>query len=205
MNITCPHCSAKLNIPDEKIPRDRDTAFKCPKCRESVQIKAARQGGISGKSASESGGGAPGSHQADVLICMENEKARALAMEAVQQAGWTAEVALSVAQSLEKMEYQIYPLVLMDDSFNADAQMAAYLNELDMSLRRRICLVLVCRDSETGDPMAAMHASSNFVVNTRDAGQRGKSFFSGILSNARSDHKNFYRVYNDSMKAAGKA
>ena len=39
MNVTCKHCQAKINIPDEKIPEGKDTSFKCPKCKGKIEIK----------------------------------------------------------------------------------------------------------------------------------------------------------------------
>ena len=201
MNITCPHCQTKLNLPDEKIPKDRDSSFKCPKCKEPVHIKA----GQAAAKPPAQGAGAAGSHQAEVLICMADAQTRAKMMDAAARSGWTTEAAASAGQALRLLEYEIYPLMIMDAAFDTDGWMTAHLNELDMSLRRRICLVLISGDAGTGDAMAAMHASANFVVNTADVTGKDDAYISSVLLSARTDHENFYRVYNDSMRAVGKA
>jgi len=41
MNITCHNCNTKLNIPDQKLPKDRESTVTCPKCREKIQVPAA--------------------------------------------------------------------------------------------------------------------------------------------------------------------
>jgi hypothetical protein len=69
-----------------------------------------------------------------------------------------------------------------------------------MSVRRTICLVLMGRSLKTGDPMTALHASVNCVV-----GPDALPQMSAVLSTAVREHTDLYRVYMDSMKAAGKA
>jgi hypothetical protein len=38
MEVICQSCSAKLNIPDEKIPKDKSVRVACPKCKEKITI-----------------------------------------------------------------------------------------------------------------------------------------------------------------------
>ena len=33
MEITCEHCAATLNIPDDKIPKSQVFRISCPKCK----------------------------------------------------------------------------------------------------------------------------------------------------------------------------
>ncbi len=210
MNITCPHCKAKLNLPDHKIPKDRDSSFKCPKCRESVQLKASQPGGGGtavlgpgrGK-AGQSGGFGPGS-QAQALVCMPDSAARTRIMESLARAGLGAESPESPSKALAKLQYHIFPLVLVDKTFDANREMMLHMNDLDMSLRRRICLIRLGEESSTGDAMAALHGSWNFYINTRDL-DRDDGFIDDILATAITDHQNFYTIYNDSMRVAGKA
>ena len=71
------------------------------------------------------------------------------------------------------------------------------LNNIDMSLRRRICLVKISRDTATNDNMTALHESVNAVINSNDI-----NHIDSFLSRALSEHKNFYTVYNDSLRQA---
>jgi CheY-like chemotaxis protein len=38
MELTCEHCKAKLNIPDERIPKDRAIQLTCPKCKGKMTL-----------------------------------------------------------------------------------------------------------------------------------------------------------------------
>ena len=210
MNITCPHCKTKLNIPDNKIPKDKDSSFKCPKCREKVQVLAS-QLDLSGKESKKNedvkresmGSGvlsAQGREQA--LICMDDSPGKAQVAAVVQGLGFHVETPVSISEAFIKMAYHIYPLVLVDESFDRNKgfkAMSNHMNELDMSLRRRICLIFFSDRLPTGDPMSALHSSVNYIVGS------DMDHLEDILSTALTEHKNFYTVYNDSMKAAGKA
>jgi hypothetical protein len=74
------------------------------------------------------------------------------------------------------------------------------MNALDMSIRRMSCLVLLGQQVKTGDPMAALHASANYT-----AGPDSTAHLPAVLAAALHEHKEFYRVYMDAMKSAGKA
>ncbi|VAX25175.1 hypothetical protein MNBD_NITROSPINAE02-2049 [hydrothermal vent metagenome] len=38
MKIVCPKCHKRLNIPDGKVPEDRDVSIKCPNCDNPITI-----------------------------------------------------------------------------------------------------------------------------------------------------------------------
>lgn len=38
MEIICSQCNAKLNIPDEKIPKDQAVKINCPKCKNRITL-----------------------------------------------------------------------------------------------------------------------------------------------------------------------
>ena len=203
MNITCPHCKTKLNLPDDKIPKDRDTSFKCPKCRESVPVKAVGAGTFHRPKPVLSAGFTPvGGNQA--LICMPHTPARDVIAAAARGLGYGIQIPETAAVALNRLEFRIYPLVLLDGAFDPDGLMSAHMDEMDMSQRRKICLVKVSPDVPTGDPMAALHASANWVVNPGDLGNSGDAV-AEFLVLALEAHQRFYSVFNESLKAAGKA
>ncbi len=39
MEVICPQCKTKLNIPDEKLPRDQAARISCPKCKNKITIE----------------------------------------------------------------------------------------------------------------------------------------------------------------------
>ena len=217
MNITCPHCRAKLNVPDHKIPKGKDSSFKCPKCQDKIQILASQwDPSVAGPSKKEglkpdpleknpmernamgSGGGAA-LGQERALVVMADSTGRSTLLAAVAGLGFTVDITDSISDALKKMDYQLYPLVVVADTLAPNnGAMFTHMNELDMSLRRRICLILVGDQLPTGDPMAALHASVNYILGLQDSGAQ-------LLSTALAEHRNFYTVYNDSLRAAGKA
>ncbi|MFZ7113046.1 MAG: zinc-ribbon domain-containing protein [Desulfatiglandales bacterium] len=38
MEVTCEDCKAKLNLPDEKIPKDQVVSLTCPKCKRRITV-----------------------------------------------------------------------------------------------------------------------------------------------------------------------
>jgi predicted Zn finger-like uncharacterized protein len=212
MNITCPHCKTRLNIPDHKIPRDKDSSFKCPKCHDKVQVLVSQLNpSVPGvpkneavkKESSGTGAGAVIQGREQALVCMDDSPGRAALVAAVQELGFYVEATGSTSSALKKMAYHVYPLVLLAEAFDQNKgfkAMSTHMNELDMSLRRQICLVLYTDRLPTGDPMSALHSSVNYIV-----GSDSLDHVSEILTAALTEHQNFYRVYKDSMRAAGKA
>lgn len=43
MEVTCEHCKTKLNVPDEKIPKDQLVRINCPKCKNKISIDSRKK------------------------------------------------------------------------------------------------------------------------------------------------------------------
>ncbi len=211
MKIACPSCGSTANLPDDKIPKDKDFSFKCPKCASSVPVKAsASPPGYSGFEPHTPGMGldtsqlqAGGAKQA--LVCIPPCLARNRILAGLKHAGFKAHVSETPAQALKNLEYHVYPLVVMDQAFDTDKTMASYMNNMDMFLRRKICLVRLGPDFETGNAMTALDLSANYVIKSQDLEQEDASLVNHVLAVALSEHEQMYAVFNDSMKAVGKA
>ena len=39
MEVTCAQCNTKLNVPDDKIPKDQMVRINCPKCKNKITIE----------------------------------------------------------------------------------------------------------------------------------------------------------------------
>ena len=211
MKIACPACGSSANLPDDKIPKDKDFSFKCPKCAASVPVKAsAGNTGTTGPEHTANGMGpdvsrfqSGGSKQA--LVCMPPSLGRKRILTGLESVGLKAHVAESPAQALKNLEYYVYPLVVMDDAFDADKSVAGYMNNMDMFLRRKICLVRLGPGIETGNAMTALDLSANYVIKSQDLEQEDDSLVNTLLAAALSEHEQMYAAFNDSMKAVGKA
>lgn len=139
----------------------------------------------------------------NALVCIDGDDLKKKVYSIIKQMGFKVEAVTNTKAALKKLEYHIYHLVIIDDAFDQNKGLSGILdrmNTIDMSLRRRICLVWVSNKFNTSDNMAALHSSVNHIIHQDDIINL-KTF----LSRALVEHKNFYTVYNDSLKQAGKA
>ncbi|MDM8535183.1 zinc-ribbon domain-containing protein [Desulfobacterales bacterium HSG17] len=197
MNVTCDNCKTKLTIPDHKIPNDKDSRFKCPKCKEQINIPAVKP---EKKIIDLSSGN---KLNALALVCVGDNDLQKKVYSTVQDIGLNAQAVETSQEALKKLEYHIYPLVIVDEFFDHNKgsdDIIDKLNVIDMSLRRKICLVLISRQLNTNDDMSALHTSVNSVIHVNDTAHLA-SFLSKVLT----EHKNFYTVYNASLQLTGRA
>ncbi len=139
----------------------------------------------------------------NALVCVGKEELKKKIYSTTKQMGIDTTIASDAKSALNKMEYHIYHLVVIDDSFDQGTgakNVIARLNNIDMSLRRRICLVKISDDVNTNDNMTALHTSVNAIIHINDV-----IHIEAFLSKVISEHKNVYTVYNESLKLAGKA
>jgi hypothetical protein len=75
-----------------------------------------------------------------------------------------------------------------------------YLERLEMSNRRDMYVVLLSRRYRTMDQFMAFSKSVNMIINSRNLNQIG-----GILGRGLTERDLFYRVFNESLEAVGRA
>ena len=202
MNITCHNCQSKLNIPDDKLPKDKEALIRCPKCKEKIQIPAA----IPYESVEEKKllSKLPLENGSNALICIDRSDLKQKVSSSLDQMGINTDIAIEMRAALKKMEYTIYNLLLLEDEFDRENNGAAGIidrvNAIDTSMRRRTCIVLINQKFNTNDNMAALHSSVNNVIHQDDI-----HHMESFLSKALADHKNLYSIYNESLKLVGKA
>ena len=120
--------------------------------------------------------------------------------------GLNATQVATTNQALKKLEYHIYPLVVVDESFDENQGVDGIidrLNTVDMSLRRKICLVFISSKLSTNDHMSALHTSVNDIINIDDIAHI--EHLSIILPGILREHQNFYTIYNSSLELTGQA
>ncbi len=136
------------------------------------------------------------------LICIGSNDLEKKMISAVKHIGLNTEVATNTKEALKKFEYHLYHLVIIDDEFDSNKGLAGItdrMNNMDMSLRRRICLVWISNKFKTSDNFASLHFSVNAILNQSDI-----SHIEPFLSRTLLEHKRFYTVYNESLKTANK-
>ncbi len=226
METTCEHCKAKLNIPDEKIPKNQKVKIACPKCKKKMTLNAAKKRNETGSfhlqfiessQTGESGEEAYGygDYSDDQALAFYEEGTKlALVMDNhsehienirmdVGQLGYKAISAPNIRDAIGRMRYHHFDLVILSDGFDGQSlernPILSYLNNLSMAVRRRMFVALMGEGFKTMDDMMAFALSVNLVVNTKELDK-----LSAILKRAISDYEKFYKVFMDTMVELGK-
>ncbi len=195
MNVTCDNCKTKLTIEDNKVPHDRDSFFKCPKCKEKIKIPAVKSENQNFDFFFK------GKFNTLALVCIGDDDLQKKVYFEAHTIGFNVNAVTTSKEALKKLEYHIYPLVIIDEDFDQNRggkRIFDKLNIIDMSLRRKICLVLLSKKLNTNDNMSALHASVNNIIHVDDVVD-----FTNFLHKALTDHTNFYTVFNASLKLSG--
>src|SRR3989339_2016155 len=204
MNITCHNCNTKLNIPDHKLPKDKESTVVCPKCREKIQVPAAPKSQPPVDEKKNSFYQRRFEDRLNALVCVDRAELKPKINSVLDLMGLNAEAAVDMRGAFKKMEYNAYQLLILEDDFDSENKGATgiieRMNAIDMSLRRKICIVLISRKFNTNDNMAALHSSVNNIIHQDDI-----HHMEAFLSKAVAEHKNLYSIYNESLKLVGKA
>lgn len=225
MEVTCTGCNAKLNIPDEKIPRDQIIKISCPKCKNKITLdtrtppreESPRPEAESKPAAVEeekgynyddySGDQALGFFEEGgklALVMAGNavhiEKIRG----AVEGLGYRFIASPNARDAFGKLRFQHFDLVILSEGFDGQqldkSSILNHLNHVSMSVRRRIFLALLSDQFKTMDNMMAFAKSANLVINMEDMDR-----LSGILKKAIADNEMFYRIFQETLVEVGKA
>ena len=226
METTCEHCKAKLNIPDEKVPKNQRVRIACPKCKKKITLNGTKRDNETGsfhlrfiessdtaESGEESYG--YGDYSDDQALAFYEEGTKlALVMDNnsdhvenirmdVGQLGYKAISAPSIRDAIGRMRYHHFDLVILCDGFDGQSlernPILSYLNNLSMAVRRRMFVALMGEGFKTMDDMKAFALSVNLVINTKELDK-----LSAILKRAISDYEKFYKVFMDTMVELGK-
>jgi predicted Zn finger-like uncharacterized protein len=219
MVVTCPACSSKLSIPDEKVPKDAVFTVTCPKCQGKIQASSKRpeaEAAPSPPPPAESVAPAaapvespPPTEEEEfvenrrlALVCLDQPQFQAMARTALAGLGYTVQVAVKPADALERMRQNRYEVLVLHEEYGGAAEGNVVLQAIQpmaMSLRRHLCVGLVGKQFRTFDHMTAFAKSVNFVVAERELSKLG-----GIVRQAATENDQFYRVFRESLREAGR-
>jgi len=228
VEIICTGCSAKFNIPDQKIPKDKKSSFLCPKCKQRIYINkpdsldtTANADPVPRKTATVAPPPKPQSSTPDydaaerpfdyldenaetALICLGDTHTEGHARTALEQMKYHIEVVEDIDTALTRMKYHLFNIIVMDDTFDSEHmgsnRLFQELKELDMTLRRQIVVILISKTLRTQDNMAALHASVNQIINHKEMASNALNLFKKTLK----DHGQFYAIFNETLKKIGK-
>ncbi|THB80080.1 MAG: hypothetical protein D3926_08990 [Desulfobacteraceae bacterium] len=203
MNVACKKCRTKINIPDHKIPRDRMASFKCPKCKGKIDLQPEAES--SNMDPADSQGGSAEKHQVfdeinTALICVDDPGVKKQVHAVLSLMDYQAIMVKNCKSALSKMQYHTFNIIVLSDDFERTAgfnTMLYNMNRMDMTQRRRTCLVLISRAFKTNDAMKAAHLSVNQIVSAKDMAE-----FEQHILRAATEHQNVYAVFNDCLSAS---
>jgi hypothetical protein len=141
MELTCEHCKAKLNIPDERIPKDRAIQLTCPKCRGKMTLggkQAAAKAPPHNPAPASAGGSSQGSKDAaytyedyssdEALVFYEEGTKLALVMadypgyaeriqKSLKQLGYECISTPNTTYAIGKWRFHHFDLLVLSDGF----------------------------------------------------------------------------------------
>jgi predicted Zn finger-like uncharacterized protein len=212
MVLTCTACSAKLSIPDSKIPKTGAFTVACPKCQQKIQVTAKRLEGIVSQ---PSAGPIPADPESTVAAAGEEDESRRLAMVCVDQLhgqmrvktalaelGYTVHIVNDPREAVDRLWQKPYDLVIVHEEYGGAPDNNSVLKTIQpmpMSVRRFMYVGLIGKQYRTFDPMAAFVKSLNFVVADQELGN-----LKTIVQEAVADNDRFFRVFRETLREAGK-
>ncbi len=215
MEIKCDNCSAKLNIPDEKIPQGRQVSIVCPKCKQKLTLgvpapKTERPVPAVEETLSTKTVDAGSSFEfyeegvkLGLVAASDSDQLKKL-KQVVEELGYKYVPVENTSDAISKMRFHTFDLVVLSDQFDgielAQSPILQYMNHLSMFIRRRMFVALVGDSFNTMDQMMAFSMSANLVINSREMDN-----LTNIMKGSIADNEKFYKVFFDTLLEVGKA
>jgi CheY-like chemotaxis protein len=237
MEVICENCNARLNVPDDKLPRGKKAAISCPMCkkRQIVDVPPEAEDDFAldefpalepepeeelfealgqEEEMVEEPVPAKAEVEEDGLDFYEDRVKLALVMESdeiqvdqlrqyIEELGYQYVSAETTQAAIGKMRLHQFDLIILFDRFDGielgQSPILEYLNNLALSVRRKIFLALIGDRFKTLDNMKAFAMSANVVVDSKDVDR-----LTTVLRHAISDNEKFYKVFMDTLAEVGK-
>ena len=214
MTVTCPSCNTSLTIPDERLPKGKVLTAACPRCKGQIIIDtsgpapAPEPAGVaSAATAPAPRPEAPAAYaeqaQARALVCVAAPAERDQVLAALKREGYAPHAAADAADAIERLRFTPYALVILREGFGSAAgdgnPVLEHLAEMGMATRRLMHVVLVSPDARSHDASAAFARSVDLVLHTNDVPHLAEA-----LKRSRAEAEQAYRVFLESLRAAGK-
>ncbi len=227
MDVSCDKCQASFKISDEKVPKGKAFALKCPKCKEQIKVlpqaeKATAAGAATAPAPSQPPGqtlfdeASTDSYDAaerpfdfveegveTALICEGDPVYRKKIQAALEALGYRVTYPANARETLKQMRFHVFDMVVVNEKFDTPDpdhnNILRYLETLTMSIRRNIFVAMISDRFRTGDSMAAFHKSVNMIIGVSHIDEVEKVLKRGITENDL-----FYRVYKESLVKTGR-
>jgi predicted Zn finger-like uncharacterized protein len=212
--VTCPKCQEKIQVSTKaegaEAPAEAASAPATPPpaSSPSVQDAAATESSMD-QDFSEDMAPAEAAAEDDfvedqklALICFDQPKLQAAVKTALEGLGYTVHVPVKGEDAIQRLRQNKYDVVLLHEAYGGSVENNLVLQTLQpmaMPLRRHMCVGLVGKSFRTLDNMMAFVKSVSFVVAERELPK-----IKAITRQAVSGNDQFYRVFRDALRDAGK-
>ena len=210
MILICTACSAKLSIPDGKIPKAGSVTVACPKCQQKIPVTAKRSPigslELSKLPAPEEGvagyAGADAEIRRLAMVCVDQLHGQMRVKTALAELGYTVHIVNDPKEAIDRLWQGSYGLVILHEEYGgsaADNSILKSLQPMPMTIRRFMYVGLIGKLYRTLDPIAAFCKSVTFLVAEGELGN-----LKAIVQEAASDNDRFYRVFREALRESGK-
>jgi len=114
------------------------------------------------------------------------------------------EAVCSMEQLIESVKYNHYDIVIVQENFSCNAhgdnEALRFFEEMPMSSRRSILIVLLSQKLPTLDNLTAYAYNVNVIVNVRDVAK-----LAAIIAKSASENERFFRALKESLSIRGRA
>jgi len=231
MEVVCEHCNAKLNIPDDKLPRDQRVKVGCPRCKKKLildtsEVKStvlsptaedvAESGRVEegGKAAQPEG--VPWPDEEDlaldsyeegeqlVLVMDGDTHHTGVVKQALEELGYRYVSAENSREAIGKLRFHHFDFVILADHFdNLPLEKSPLLQYLNhLSMSIRRRVFVVL----IGERFKTMDHMMGFALSANLVmNVKDLDKMAGILRRAVSNNNKFYKVFFDTLEETGRA
>lgn len=136
------------------------------------------------------------------LICFDQPKIQTGVKTALEGLGYTVHVPAKAEDAIQRIRQNKYEVVLLHEGYGGSVENNLVLQTIQpmaMPLRRHMCVGLIGKSFRTLDNMMAFAKSVSFVVAERELAK-----IKAITRQAVSGNDQFYRVFREALRDAGK-
>ena len=136
------------------------------------------------------------------MLCEQESVSRDKISNAIKKIGLEVVQPATFKDALKYMRFHIFDVILVNENFNTGVwevnNIMKYLESLNMSVRRKIFVVLISATCATMDNMQAYNKSVNMIINISEIGD-----IENILKQALVEHSDFYYPLKDNIRKYG--
>lgn len=138
------------------------------------------------------------------LVCDDSKERQEEAADSLDDLGYKVQTAESPEDVYEKVKHNQFDIIYLHANFGGgnpeSNEVLEFIQSMPMSARRKIFVVLAGTNYTTNDNMTAFSESVNVIINEADIRELKQ-----VLKKTVTANNMFYKVYNEMLRAAGKA